>query len=48
MTVLAALAFAYGLVSTVLVIYVMRLWRRLQRLEAAHRPRESSARAVPN
>ncbi len=48
MTALAALAFAYGVVGIVLVTYVMRLVRRLQRMDAANRRADASARAVPD
>ncbi len=48
MTVTAALAFAYGVVGVVLVVYVMRLWSRLQRVESQRDPTSSSARSVPD
>ncbi len=47
MTEAAALAFAYGVIGVVLVVYVMRLSRRLQRMEAQRDP-NSSARTVPD
>lgn len=48
MTVTAALAFAYGVVGVVLVVYVMRLWSRLQRVEPRRGPTSSSTSSVPD
>ncbi len=48
MTEAAALTFAYGVVGVVLVVYVMRLRHRLQRVESQRGPNSSSARPVPD